>query len=159
MTIVIGPTFDAELDAASVLDRRFTWGPDGVFEFHPDMADTERKKVLAVLAAHDPALSEARHQALQGVRAETSRRIAELFAQAPGSLDLVFAQLNTLAHALGIVEKGASAEPEETADLAELKGGWLQIKAIRDAGRVARTALLAAQNVEEVQGVKTAWPA
>lgn len=154
----IGPSFAAELDAAGIADQRFTWGGDGKVEFHPEMPQTERKKVEAVLAAHDGLLSEARHQALEATRAEAGRRIAALFDQPPGSLDLAFAELNALAGAVGILEKGGSALPEEWLDLERVKGMWGRIQALREVGRGAKAALLVAKNVEEVQAVKVGWP-
>lgn len=54
MTRINGDTFSKELDAAGVVDRRFSWWPDGTIEFHPDVPQSERDKVMAVLAAHDP---------------------------------------------------------------------------------------------------------
>jgi len=55
MTRINGDTFSKELDAAGVVDRRFTWNCEtGVIEFHPEVSQQERDKVMAVLAAHDP---------------------------------------------------------------------------------------------------------
>jgi hypothetical protein len=155
----IGPSFADELTAAGITDRRFTWSPGtGSIEYHPDMPDAERQKVEAVLAAHDGPLSEARHQALEATRAEASRRIAALFDQPPGSLDLAFAELNTLARAVGIIEKGGAALPEEQLDLDGLKGMWARIQAIRDAGRDAKEAIQGAKTVGEVRTVRPGWP-
>lgn len=50
----IGPTFAAELDAGGIQDRRFSWGDDGQFVFHPEVSQADRDAVLAVYAAHDP---------------------------------------------------------------------------------------------------------
>lgn len=154
----IGPSFADEISAAGILDRRFSWGTDGRIEFHPDVPNEERQKIKAILAAHDGPLSEARHQALQATRAEAARRIAELFAQPPGTLDLVFAELNALAKAVGILEKGGSALPEERLDLDLLKATWGRIQAIREAGRDAKAAVVAAKSVEDVRAVKVGWP-
>lgn len=154
----IGPTFAAELRAAGVADFRFSWGSDGKIEYHPDVPDAERTKVEAVLAAHDGPLSEARHQALEATDAEAGRRIAELFAQPPETLDLAFAEVNTLDRRIEILEKGAAALPEERLDRDRLKERWTRRQAILDAGRAAKAALLAAKSVEEVQAVKPGWP-
>ena len=50
----IGETFARELDAAGIQDRRFSWGADGVIEFHPDVSAETRAAVLAVYGAHEP---------------------------------------------------------------------------------------------------------
>lgn len=51
----IGPSFPYELDAAGIVDRRFSWGTDGVIQFDPLVPQAVRDAVLAVYAAHDPA--------------------------------------------------------------------------------------------------------
>ena len=51
---MIGPSFQYELVAAGVTDWRFSWGSDGVIQFHNEVAQSERDKVNDVLAAHDP---------------------------------------------------------------------------------------------------------
>jgi hypothetical protein len=50
----IGPSFEAELRTAGLLGLAFSWGPDGVIEFHPDVPADQRAAVLAVYEAHDP---------------------------------------------------------------------------------------------------------
>jgi hypothetical protein len=155
----IGPSFAEELTAAGVVDRRFTWGPEsGKVDFHPDVPDSERAKVEAVLAAHDGPLSEARHQALEATRVEASARIAPLFGQPPASLDLAFAEINALAEAVEIMEKGGSALPEERVALEALKDLRARTKAILQVRRAAKAALLLARSVEDVQAVKVGWP-
>ncbi|MGH8566017.1 MAG: hypothetical protein ACREXW_18785 [Gammaproteobacteria bacterium] len=158
------PTFYDEFRAAGITDWRFNWstderGGETTFEFHPEMPEAERQKVLAVFAAHDGPLSTARGETVDAIRVEASRRIAALFGQPPGSVDLVFAELNALAEAAGILERRPEmADPRDVDDLAVLKGIWAQIRAIRDAGRDARAKVQAAKTPEEARAVKPVWP-
>jgi hypothetical protein len=157
------PTFYDEFRAAGITDWRFSWstdesGVEATFEFHPEMPEAERHKVLAVFAAHDGPLSTARGESVDAIRAEASRRIAALFGQPPGSIDLVFAELNALAEAAGILEKGSQADSRDVDDLAVLRGIWAQIRAIRHAGRDARAQVQAAKTPEEARAVKPVWP-
>ena len=50
----IGPTFGNEIFAAGLGGLPFTWGEDGVIEFHPSMSQAQIDGVRAVYAAHDP---------------------------------------------------------------------------------------------------------
>ncbi|MGH9168434.1 MAG: hypothetical protein ACRD02_11485 [Acidimicrobiia bacterium] len=154
---MIGPTFADELRAAGLTDL-MGWGADGTFEFRDDYPEAERRIFLAVLEAHDGELSTARHETAEAIRAEASARIATLFAQPPGSLDLVFAELNALAGAVGIIEKGGSALPEERVDLDGLKETWARIQAIREAARTGKAEVMAAQTAAEARGVEPVWP-
>ena len=54
MAKLIGPTFGDEILAAHLNGLPFSWGEDGVFEFHPSMTQAQNDAVLAVYAAHDP---------------------------------------------------------------------------------------------------------
>lgn len=157
----IGPSFAAELDQAGIADRRFSWGADGSLQFAPDFPAAERAKVEAVLAAHEGPLSEARHQALEASRAEAARRISEPFFQPPGTDDLIYAEINTLGRAVQLLKKliEGTALPEERLDLETLDGIYSRTQAILQARSAAKTALLAAKDVGEVQAVKPAWPA
>lgn len=157
----IGPSFPDELRAAGVVDFRFAWSGDaGTVDFHPDVPDSERAKVLAVLAAHDGPLSEARHQALEATDAEAARRIAEKFLRPPDSFALVWKEINALARAVQIINKkiDGSALPEERLALEVLDGLYSRVEAIRDAEDKAKAALLGARSVEDVQAVKVGWP-
>jgi hypothetical protein len=159
----IGPSFAEELTAAGVVDRRFTWGPEsGKVDFHPDVPDSERAKVEAVLAAHDGPLSEARHQALEATDAEAARRIADPFGKPPDTLKLAYAEINrmagVLAGVIAIIEKAGLASVEELAQFGAPKELWATVQAIRDAQDGAKAALLGAKNVEDVQAVKVGWP-
>lgn len=159
----IGPTFTEELRAAGVSDFRFSWsGNTGVIDFHPDFPDDERKKVEAVLAAHDGPLSEARHEALEAADAEAARRIADMFRKQPDSWALVWKEMNAQARAsqilYSILKKAGLAVPEEQPDLELLEGMYNRARAIRDAEDKAKAALLAAKSVEEVEAVKPEWP-
>jgi hypothetical protein len=51
---MIGPSFRSECEAAGVTDWRFSYGSDGVIQFHSEVSQAERDKVLAVKAAHNP---------------------------------------------------------------------------------------------------------
>jgi hypothetical protein len=157
----IGPSFKEELDRAGVSDFRFTWSALGI-DFHPDFPDDERKKVEAVLKAHDGPLSEARHQALEAANAEASRRIAEPFEKPPDTLKLAYAEINRMAGVLAgvieIIEKAGLASVEEMARFGAPKEIWATVQAIRDAEGKATAALLAAKSVEEVEAVKAEWP-
>jgi hypothetical protein len=158
----IGPSFAQELRAAGVSDFRFSWTLDtGKIEFHPEVPAEERAKVEAVLAAHDGALSEARHQALEASSAEAAKRIAEPFFQPPGSQDLIFTEINALGRAVEIILKiiDGTALPEERADLDVLRGIYSRTQAILEARSDAKRALLAAKDVGEVEKVRPAWPA
>lgn len=157
----IGPTFHAELVAAGVTSwGHFSWGGDGSIEIQPEVPDDERKKILAVLAAHGP-LSEARHQALEATRAEAAKRIADLYLQPPNTLDAAYAEINALDRGFQILAKiiDGSALPEERLDLDVFDTILTRKAAIREAGRDAKAAVLAAKSVEEVQAVKVGWPA
>jgi hypothetical protein len=158
--IRIGPSFPAELDEAGIKDRRFSWGADGDIQFHPDVPDSEREKVLAVLAAHDGPLSEARHQALEATDAEAAKRIGEKFGKEPHTDRLINAQLNALAKAVQIINKKleGTALPEERLALEVLDGKYGEVEAIRAAEKDAEAVLKDARNVEEVQAVTVAWP-
>jgi hypothetical protein len=157
---IIGPSFQDELRAAGVIDFRFSVFSDGRIEFHPDVPKEERDKVLAVLAAHDGPLSEARHQALEGADAEAARRIADPFGKPPDSLRLAYAEINRTARAVQLLWKviKGSALPEEWVELDALDAGYDRIGAIRDAEKAAKAALLGAKSVEEVEAVKPSWP-
>jgi len=50
----IGPSFGSELRAAGVPLEGFAWGADGQLTFGPDVPQSVRDQVAAVLAAHDP---------------------------------------------------------------------------------------------------------
>jgi hypothetical protein len=156
----IGPSFHEELLAGGVEDFRFSWTQDGRIEFDPEVPVGERKKVLAVLKAHDGALSEARHQALQATDAEAASRIAEMFGKDPDTFALVWKEMNAQARASEILYKMilGSALPEDRFELETLVSTYGQAKAIRDAEAKAKAALLGAKSVEEVQGVKAGWP-
>jgi hypothetical protein len=157
----IGPSFSAELDAAGVTDRRFTWGTDGKIQYDPEVPESERAKVEAVLAAHDSALSEARHQALQGTDAEAGRRIAEMFGKSPeDAIRVIHKQLNTVGRAMQILDRKieGTALPEERGALQQLDRIYNRVQAILDVEARAQKALEAAKNVEEVEAVKPAWP-
>ena len=159
MATRIGPTFSIELDAAGITDRRFSWGLDGDIQFHPDYPKSERDKVLAVLAAHQGELSTARAEALEAVRAETARRIGALYGQLPGSLDLIVDQLNALDEAFAVLQKGASALPEERVALTAYRDKRARLRAIREAGRDAKAGILGAKSADEARGVEPVWPA
>lgn len=158
---IIGPTFSEELTAAGVADRRFTWSPGtGQINFDPDMPAAERAKVEAVLKAHDGALSEARHQALEATSAEAAKRIADMFGRPPGSEKLIFAEINALGRAVQILNKKieGTALPEERLEIEALDGIYGRAGAILEAGDAAKAALQAAKNVGEVEAVRPAWP-
>ena len=160
---IIGPSFDAELAAAGVTEKRFSRpgpGVDGALLFHPDVPDSERDKVLAVLAAHDGPLSEARHKALQATNAEAARRIAEMFLREPDTFKLIYAEMNALAKAVQILDKkiDGTALPEEWLAFEELGGLYDRVTAIRQVNDGAEAALKAAKSVEDVQAVKVGWP-
>jgi hypothetical protein len=156
----IGPTFHKELVAAGVEDFRFSWTQDGRVEFAPEVPVGERKKVLAVLKAHDGALSEARHQALQATDAGAASRIADMFGKEPDTFALVWKENNAQARASEILYKMilGSALPEERLEIEVLIATYGQAKAIRDAEAKAKAALLVAKSVEEVQAVEPKWP-
>lgn len=158
----IGPTFTEELKAAGVTDFRFAWSTEtGIVDFHPGVPADERAKVEAVLAAHDGPLSEARHEALEATRAEAARRIAELFQQPPGTLDVLAAEANANARATQILNKkiDGTALPEERLELEVLDGIYNRVTAIRTVKADAKAVLLGAKSLEEVQeAVKVSWP-
>lgn len=157
--MTVGPSFDTELRVAGVTDFRFTWGSDGTFEFHPDMPENERKKVGSVLAAHDGPLSEAKAAAQNEMRSEGLRRIADLFDQVTGEPDLVFAEINAITRAIGIIADGPAATQEDKTDLAAIKIMWATVQSIRDVMASAKADILAANTVEEVQKIKPVFPA
>jgi hypothetical protein len=167
MPMKIGPSFVDELRAAGVEDFRFSWGAEGksaedLLEFHPGVPESERQKVLDVLAAHDSALSEARHQALQGTDAEAGRRISEMFGKSPAdAIRVIHKQLNTVGRAIQILDRKieGTALPEERAVFQQLDRIYNRVQAILDVETRAQKALEAAKNVEEVEAVKPAWPA
>jgi hypothetical protein len=163
MPLVHRPTFNDELLKAGVTESRFSLTLDkGKVEFLPDVPDEEQKKILAVLAAHDGPLSEARHQALEATDAEAGRRIADPFGKPPDTVRLAYAEINrmagVLAGVIAIIEKAGLASVEEMAKFGAPKEIWATIQAIRDAEAKAKAALLGAKSVEEVQGVKVGWP-
>ena len=160
MMTKIGPSFADEIEAAGVIDRRFTWGSDGRIEFHPDVPAAERAKVLHVYGAHDGPLSEARHQAIEATDAGAAQRIAEMFRKPPETLKLAWKEINALARAVEILDKKieGTALPEERLDLDVLRGIYGRAQAIRDAEDKAKADLLGAKSVEEVEKVKPEWP-
>jgi hypothetical protein len=159
MANVIGPTFNDELRAAGVSDFRLAWSRDtGVIDYHPDYPDDERKKVEAVLAAHDGPLSAARQQALEATNAEIAKRRAELFLQPPSSLEAAFAEITVLDRGFRILKKAGAALPEERLDLDAIDDLLGRKEAILEVGQAAKAALLGAKSVEEVQAVKVGWP-
>ena len=82
----IGPTFSAEIKAASLVGLPFAWGADGKLEFDPSMTSQQRAAVLAVVAVHDP-------QAAAVLSVEDARTMAlEAMGKLPAyrpSLDLL----------------------------------------------------------------------
>ena len=160
MATIIGPSFSAELDTAGIADRRFTWGADGKLEFHPEVSDEDRKKVEAVLAAHDGPLSEARYQAVRATNAEAARLIAEMFQKEPDTWALAWKEINALARAVEILDKKieGTALPEERVALEVLRGIYGQAQAIRDTEDRAQALLRGAKSIEEVEKVTPAWP-
>jgi hypothetical protein len=153
----IGPSFADELKAAGCTTDGYAWASDGNITF-TDVSDEERAKILAVLEAHDPALSEARYQALAATNAEIARRMAESFLRPPDSLQAAFAEINTLARGFRILKKGGAALPEERLDLDVIDDLFTRNEAILLAGEAAKGALLGAKSVEEVAAVKPSWP-
>lgn len=82
----IGPSFRDELQAGGVLDFRISFNTEtGVIEFHPDVPDAERKKVEAVLAAHNPATPDPKQ----------AERDGQAALAADAQADAVFAQLKS----------------------------------------------------------------
>ena len=161
MATIIGPSFSTELRQGGVLDFRFTWGPDGNIQYHPEVPAEERAKVEAVLAAHDGPLSEARHEALTTTDAEAGKRIAGMFRKEPDTFRLIYKQLNALARAVQIIDRKieGTALPEEQRALEVLDGLYNRAQAIRDTEEQAKTALLVAKSVEEIEKIKPGWPA
>jgi hypothetical protein len=161
MPAKIGPSFADELKAAGCTTDGYSYDSDGKILF-TDVSDEERKKILAVLKAHDGPLSEARHQALEATDAEAARRIADPFGKPPDTLKLAYAEINrmagVLAGVIAIIEKAGLASVEELAQFGAPKELWATVQAIRDAQDGAKAALLGAKNVEEVQAVKVGWP-
>jgi hypothetical protein len=153
----IGPSFPDELKAAGCTTDGYAWSSDGNITF-TDVSEEEREKILAVLAAHDGPLSEARHQAIEATRAEAAKRMADLFQQPPSSVDAAFAEINELFRGFRILKKGAAALPEERLDLDAIDDQFGRSEAIREAGQDAKAALLGAKSVEEVDQVTPAWP-
>jgi hypothetical protein len=161
----IGPSFAEELKAAGVVDFRFTWGAEGkgledLLQFHPEVPAAERRKVEAVLVAHDGPLSEARHEALEATNAEAARRIAEMFRKPPNSFPLAWKEINALARAVEILDKKieGTALPEERLDLEVLRDIYGRVEAIRETENKATAVLLGAKSVDEVEKVKPEWP-
>jgi hypothetical protein len=156
----IGPTFYEELKAAGVEDFRFSWAQDGRIEFDPEVPVGERKKVKAVLDAHEGPLSVARHDALEATDAGAGRRIADMFGKDPDTFRLAWKEINAQARASEILYKMilGSALPEDRLELEVLVATYGQAKAIRDAEAKAKAALLGAKSVEEVQAVEPKWP-
>jgi hypothetical protein len=159
----IGPSFPDELRAAGVSDFRFSWNRDtGTIDFHPEVPASERAKVQSVLAAHDGALSEARHRAIEGADAEAAKRIAAKFGKTPAdTFRLIHKQLNTLGRAVQILDRKieGTALPEERLVLEQLDGIYNRVQAILDVEDRAQKAIEAAKNVGEVEKVRPAWPA
>lgn len=155
----IGPSFAAELKAAGITTDGYTWGPDGNIHF-TDVPEEEQQKILAVLAAHDGPLSEARHEALEATDDEAARRIAGKFGKEPHTDGLTHAQLNALAKAIQIINRKieGSALPEERLVLEVLDMKYGEVEAIRVAEKAAEAALKDAKSVEAVQAVKVGWP-
>lgn len=158
---IIGPSFAEELKAAGVTTDGYSWNSDGKITF-TDVPDEEQKKILAVLAAHDGPLSEARHQALEAADAEAARRIAGMFRKEPDTWALVWKEMNAQARAsqilYAILKKAGLAVPEEQPDLELLNAMYDRARAIRDIEDKAKAALLGAKSVEEVEAVKPGWP-
>lgn len=164
---IVGPTFDDELAAAGIAERRFSCpapGVDGDLLFFPDVPDDVQKKILAVLAAHDGPLSVARQQALEATDAEAGRRIAEMFRKPPETLKLAWKEINAQARASQlmyvILKKAGLADPLEHPELEVLDGLYNRAAAIRDTEDKAKALLLGAQKVEEVEAIsaKVEWP-
>jgi hypothetical protein len=155
----IGPSFPDELKAAGCTTDGYAWSSDGNITF-TDVSEEEREKILAVLAAHDGPLSEARHQALEATDAEASRRIADLFGKPPETLKLAWKQINALGKAVQILNKKieGTALPEERLTLEVLDEKYTEAEAVRDAEGKAKALLLGARSVEEVDQVTPAWP-
>lgn len=92
MTVEIGPSFAAEIEAAGLMGLPFAWGPEGI-TYGADLSEDDHARIDAVLAAHDPS-----RPAPEAVPSAVSDR---QFAQALAEIGVI-----TREEALAFVKRG-----------------------------------------------------
>lgn len=160
--ITLGPTFSDELRAAGVTDFRFSWGDaptiEGIFEFHPEMSQSERDKVLAVFASHDGSLATAKAASMDQLDRNIRQAIAEAHGRSGADRDLAFEEINLLREALTIIERRPALTPAESARLEEIKVAMNQAELALGIGRRLKMDISSSTTVAQVLGLDLSIP-